>query len=185
MTLTDNFPNPQAWQMLQDKNPNIRFVETSVDATNRALGLQGFRTVFLAVHHLDEKTITAILKNAAQNNSGIGIFDGGDKNIWTILGILLVHPLLFFFLTPFFRPFRLSRILFTYLIPIIPFCTIWDGVVSILRLYHPDKLLAIARNFKIPNYDRRAGRQRNRFGMRVTYLIGYPKTPNDATQRLS
>ena len=48
-------------------------------------------------------------------------------------------------LTPFFRPFRLSRLVFTYLLPLIPLTTIWDGVVSILRLYSPAELLALAR----------------------------------------
>ncbi|MFT3793190.1 hypothetical protein [Flavobacterium sp.] len=185
MTLTDKFPNTSAWKMLQRKHPHIGFIETSMDAAHLPSDLKGFRTVFSAVHHLDEKTITAILANAAESRSGIGIFDGGDKNLLPILGIILVHPLLFFFLTPFFRPFRFSRIFFTYLVPIIPLCTIWDGIISILRLYRPDELLAIAQNAGIDNYEWHAGQRKNKFGMQVTYLMGYPQTTNDATQGLS
>lgn len=176
MTLTDKFPNLRAWQSIQRQNPNIRFIETPVDATHIPEQYQGFRTMFSAVHHLNEETISGVLKNAATHKEGIAIFDGGDKNIPILLAIVLFHPLLFFFATPFFRPFRFSRIFFTYLIPIIPFCTVWDGVVSIVRLYRPDELLSIAQNAGIENYRWRAGQQKNKFGMRVTYLIGYPQT---------
>ncbi len=37
--------------------------------------------------------------------------------------------------TPFIRPFKLSRVLFTYLIPVVPLFIWWDGIVSSLRTY--------------------------------------------------
>jgi protein-S-isoprenylcysteine O-methyltransferase Ste14 len=39
------------------------------------------------------------------------------------------------FATPFIRPFRWKRLLWTYLIPLVPFMCCWDGVVSQLRAY--------------------------------------------------
>ena len=42
--------------------------------------------------------------------------------------------------TPFVRPFRLSRLLLTYLLPLIPLTVVFDGFVSILRMYKPDQL---------------------------------------------
>jgi len=78
--------------------------------------------------------------------------------------------------TPFFKPFRFSRLLYTYIIPIIPFCTIWDGIVSIIRLYKPSELLKIAREVDTENYFWEAGKKRSNFGLKVTYLIGYPLT---------
>jgi hypothetical protein len=106
--------------------------------------------------------------------SGIGIFDGGDKNIFTVLGIILLHPIAFFLFTPFFKPFRFSRIFFTYLIPIIPLCTIWDGVVSIIRLHNPGQLIEMAEEVDRVNYSWKAGTVKNKFGMRIAYLIGTP-----------
>jgi hypothetical protein len=85
------------------------------------------------------------------------------------------HIIFFFFFTPFFRPFRFSRLLFTYIIPVIPFCQIWDGIVSIIRLYKPEELLGIAKEVDSENYFWKAGKVKNKFGIRVTYLIGYPK----------
>jgi len=38
-------------------------------------------------------------------------------------------------MTPFIKPFKIDRIIFTYLIPVLPLLTLWDGVVSVLRTY--------------------------------------------------
>ncbi|MBK8749040.1 MAG: hypothetical protein IPM04_14825 [Saprospiraceae bacterium] len=78
-----------------------------------------------------------------------------------ILGIILFHPLLFFLFTPFFRPFRISRLIFTYLIPIIPFCTVCDGIVSITRLYAPEHLERIARVHDEARYTWTSGQVKN------------------------
>jgi len=116
------------------------------------------------------------LKDAVDAKCGIGIFDGGNKNIFAVLCILIFHPILFFLFTPFFKPFRFSRLLFTYIFPIIPFCTVWDGIVSIIRLYKPNELLIIAHEVDKENYFWEAGKKRSNFGLKVTYLIGYPLT---------
>ena len=39
--------------------------------------------------------------------------------------------------TPLIRPFTLSRILWTYLLPLVPLTCWWDGIVSQLRAYTP------------------------------------------------
>jgi hypothetical protein len=89
--------------------------------------------------------------------------------------IVLFHPIVFLLFTPFFKPFRISRIIFTYLIPIIPFCTVWDGVVSITRLYSPATLLKMANEVDSETYTWKAGKLKNKLGMNVAYLLGYPQ----------
>ena len=173
--LTDKYPNISAYQYLSAKTKGgISFIDTSVDAADVPASLKGFRTIFSGFHHFDKFTAKSVLKNAVDARSGIGIFDGGDKNIMAIIAILLVHPLVFFFFTPFFRPFRFSRVLFTYIIPIIPFCTVWDGLVSIIRLYRPNELLQITNELSSENYSWKAGKMKCRYGLNMTYLIGYP-----------
>ena len=173
--LTDKYPNVKAYHFLKQKTKGtISFYEQPIDATKVPNDLKGFRTIFSSFHHFDRKEATAIIKAAVEANEGIGVFDGGERNFLTALGILLFHPLALFLLTPFFRPFRFSRLLFTYLMPIIPFCTIWDGIVSISRLYKPSELLKIAFEADNKNYYWRAGKVRNKFGLRIAYMIGYP-----------
>ncbi|KAF0202573.1 MAG: hypothetical protein FD170_1747 [Bacteroidetes bacterium] len=173
--LTDKYPNISAYQYLSAKtNGSISFIDASVDAADVPSNLKGFRTIFSGFHHFDKSTAKSVIKNAVDANSGIGIFDGGDKNILAILAIILFHPILFFFFTPFFRPFRFSRLFFTYLIPVIPFCTVWDGIVSIIRLYRPEELLQIANEVNPGNYSWKAGKIKSRYGLKVTFLIGHP-----------
>lgn len=174
--LTDKYPNISAFELLATKtNNSISFSDISVDATDVPNELHGLRTVFSGFHHFDATQAKAVLQNAVSANQGIAIFDGGDKNIMAILGIIFFHPIVFLLFTPFFRPWRISRIIFTYIIPIIPVCTIWDGVVSITRLYQPDALLRLAKDVDDTNYIWTAGKVKNRLQMNVTYLLGYPK----------
>jgi hypothetical protein len=42
-------------------------------------------------------------------------------------------------------------------------------------LYKPEELLEIAKEVDSKNYFWKAGKVRNKFGIHVTYLIGYPK----------
>jgi len=173
--LTDKYPNTSAYQYLSAKTKGgISFIDNSVDAAYVPANLKGFRTIFSGFHHFNKLTAKSVLKNAVDANSGIGIFDGGDKNILAIIAIILVHPVAFFLFTPFFRPFRFSRLLFTYIIPVIPVCTVWDGIVSIIRLYRPNELLQIASEITSENYYWKAGKMKSGYGLNVTFLIGYP-----------
>lgn len=180
ITLTDKFPNPAAWQYIQQKtNGLIHFYADPVDANSVPEQLKGVRTLFSAAHHFKPEQLQSILKAAVDQRKGICLFDGGDKNVLMFLGAVILQPLFFFFLTPFFCPFKVSRIVFTYIIPIIPFCTVWDGCVSLLRLYRPKELLQLTESISNPNYTWKAGRVKNHLGLHVTYLIGYPNLDAD------
>ncbi|HEX2935583.1 MAG TPA: hypothetical protein VHO72_09545 [Bacteroidales bacterium] len=173
--LTDKYPNTNAYAFLKAKTKGaISFIDVPVDAADVPFTLKGFRTIFSGFHHFDKSTAKAVLKNAVDAKSGIGIFDGGNKNILAIVFILIGHPLVFFLFTPIFKPFRFSRLFFTYIIPFIPFCTIWDGIVSIIRLYRPNELLQIATEVTPNKYHWQSGKMKSRHGLSVTYLIGYP-----------
>ncbi len=180
ITLSDLFPSLLIYQHLSDKTDGgISYIDLPVDATNVPSELKGFRTLFSGFHHFDRNKAKEVLKNAVDARQGIGIFDGGNRSLWMILLIIIVHPIVLFLCTPFFRPFQISRLLFTYLIPIIPFCTVWDGVFSILRLYKPDELLQLASEADHANYTWSSGKVRNQFGMSIAYLIGYPTIENN------
>lgn len=175
ITLTDKFPNIKAYDFLKEKtNGGINYISVSTDATNVPEDLKGFRTMFSAVHHFQPEQIKSILKNAIENHAAIGFFDGGEKSIFAILGLIIVHPIAFLLFTPFFKPFKFSRLFFTYILPLIPIYTVWDGVVSILRMYEPEELRQLAEDLKADNYIWTSGKTKNRFGIRATYLIGYP-----------
>ena len=68
---------------------------------------------------------------------------------------------------------RLSRLLFTYVIPVAPLLITWDAVVSTLRCYTPEELLAMAQRAGGGDYQWSAGSYWFR-GVPVTYLVGHP-----------
>jgi hypothetical protein len=175
ITLTDLYPQPAAWQLLVARTPGLAYLAAPIDATAVPAALAGFRTVFSAFHHFPPATAEALLADAVQQGAGIGIFEGAGKHWLEIALAWTVLPVAQLLFTPFMRPFRWSRLFFTYLVPLIPLFTIWDGTVSILRMYPPAQLLALARRADPTNsFKWQAGKVRHWWGPEVTYLIGTP-----------
>ncbi|MDB5201510.1 MAG: hypothetical protein JWQ27_919 [Ferruginibacter sp.] len=180
--LTDIYPNVGAYTLLKAQSGNmIDFIAKPVNAANVPAHLVGLRTMFSAFHHLDKKQARAVLQDAINAGQPIAVFDGGDRNVFVMIAIVIFHPILLFLFTPFFKPFRFSRILFTYIIPLIPFCTIWDGLISIMRLYTSAELLSLGEATN-GNYTWKAGRIRNRFGLGINYLVGQRSSLLSSTQ---
>lgn len=180
VVLTDLFPSLMVYKQIHEKtNGGISYIAVPVDACAVPSEMKGFRTLFSGFHHFQPAKAKAILSNAIACRREIAIFDGGNKSIAMILAILIIHPVMLFFCTPFIKPFRVSRFLFTYLIPVIPFCTIWDGIVSITRLYKPEEMEQLARQVDLSNnYNWVSGKVKNNYGMSIAYLIGTPFIKN-------
>lgn len=170
--LTDIYPRTDSWLYLAAKTSYaVAYVPYPVNATSVPAELKGFRTLFSGIHHFGPDSVRMIMEDAAAAGEGIAVFDGGDKNIFMVLLILLIHPLALLLFTPFIKPFRWTKLVYTYLVPLIPLGTVWDGVVSIANLYKPSELLTIARS-SAKGYDWKAGKVKNRYGLNITYLIG-------------
>jgi hypothetical protein len=76
---------------------------------------------------------------------------------------------------PLIRPFRWERLLYTYLIPLVPLTCLWDGFVSMLRAYTPEELEDLAASFGNVGYTWKAGQVKlDRSMAHLTYLIGLP-----------
>lgn len=69
----------------------------------------------------------------------------------------------------------LSRFLFTYLIPLVPLATIWDGMVSFLRVYSQEELKELVASLQSQDYTWEVGQASTGTPLFVfTYLVGYP-----------
>jgi hypothetical protein len=175
VTLSDKYPNIPAFELVKEEtNSAINYLAQPVDATDVPEELSGCRTIFSAFHHFNPALARSILADAAHKRVPIGIFEGAGKSYLEIAAALLLFPLVFFVVTPFLRPFRWSRLFFTYLVPLIPLCTMWDGSVSILRIYTPQHLLQLTAGIPVTNYTWRAGKIKHKTGLKIIYLIGYP-----------
>lgn len=175
-TLTDLYPRVSTYRSLAVKTGNeISGIAAPVDAADIPGELTGFRTMFSGIHHFSREDIKKILQNTIRSGEGIAIFDGGDKNPFMVLLILVFHPVAILLSTPFLKPFRFSRLVFTYVFPLVIIGAVWDGIVSIFNLYRPSSLLSVALEADSGKYHWEAGKVRNRFGLGVSFLIGLPK----------
>jgi hypothetical protein len=172
--LTDKYPNLGAFQRVRaTSEDHLSFYPGSVDATKVPRELNGVRTLFSSFHHFTPEKARAILQNAVDARQSIGIFEITSR---TPSAICLMFPwaLMPFVCTPFIRPFRWSRMLWTYLVPIIPLVLLFDGIVSCLRTYRPRELHEIVDNLTAAEYQWEVGQHSEAFGkLPITYLIGY------------
>ncbi len=94
--------------------------------------------MFLSFHHFKPDEAMSILQNAVDSTLPIAIFEGQERNLSHFIKFLF-SPINVLLITPFIRPFKFARILFTYFILIVPIFVFWDGNVSVLRTYSVKK----------------------------------------------
>jgi hypothetical protein len=173
--LTDKFPNLRAFEHAKrSSHTRLAFHPDPVDATRVPTDLEGFRTFFSCFHHFPREEARAILQDAVKHGQGVGIFEVAKRNWLTILFVFFL-PVIGFALVPFIRPFRWSRLLWTFPLPVGPFVLWFDGVMSCLRAHTPSELLELAHGLSQDGYHWEAGVEGKRRGfLPVTYMIGYP-----------
>ena len=172
--LTDKYPNLEAFQSVSaSSDHHINYYPESVDAMNVPPALKGLRTMFTSFHHFSPEDARAILQNAVDAGESVGIFEI-TKRAPSAIGTIFVGVLLMFLHTPRIRPFRWSRLLWTYLIPVIPLVLLFDGIISCLRTYRPQELREIVEKLTSCQYEWEIGELAGKRAP-VTYLIGYPK----------
>jgi hypothetical protein len=173
-TLTDLYPNVQSLEhAAADSGGAIDFIARPIDARAVPTELRGLRTLFNGFHHFRPADAQAILRDAAAAGQPVAIFEVSRRSAAMILPVLLV-PLFVLIATPFMKPFKWTRLFWTYIIPLVPLTCLWDGIVSQLRAYTVPELRAMAAaagsmTWRVDNP------RLYRSGARVTYLLGWPQ----------
>lgn len=179
IVLTDLYPNHQALARIASEMPEVfRWEARPVDARAAPADLEGLRTLFLAFHHFRPADAQAVLQGAVDNGAPIAVFEPLERNLLTFVKIAF-SPFAALILTPFIRPYRWGRLVWTYLIPAVPFGVTFDGLVSVLRTYRPHEMQAMIR--KVEGHDRyewEIGSARAGLAV-ITFLIGSPKPVAD------
>jgi hypothetical protein len=178
-TLTDKFPNLVAFRRICGAaGGRLTFVEQSVDASAVPDGLTGFRTLFTAFHHLPPELAQKVLSDAVNSRQGIGVFEVNERSAAAFFFNLLT-PIFILLSTPFIQPRRWRRFLLTYVLPVVPLVTMWDGIASNLRTYSLKELGQMTAAIPVAPgvYSWEMGHIRARSGRRITYLIGLPQKP--------
>ena len=177
VTLTDKFPNVDSWcAVAEETGGAVTFVRSPVDAADVPQNLRGFRTLFTSFHHFRLPEAREIFADAVAKDEGIGVFEYTERNwlIWALPTLLI--PLFVWLCTPFMRPFRWDRLLWTYLVPVVPMVAMWDGFVSNLRTYSVTELECLVRGLDDSGYGWRIGQVRSIGISNITYAIGSPSS---------
>lgn len=172
--LTDYFPNIDALEIAKKKAENIDYIRTPVDARNVPGNLKGLRTFFLTFHHFEPEDAKKILQDAVHSKNAIAIFEGQERSFASLLAMFL-SPVSVLLTTLFIRPFNLKRLLFTYVIPLVPLFVWWDGIVSSLRTYSVEEMKNLISELDHKDdYEWEVGRIRSGPGY-ILYLLGAEK----------
>ena len=177
--LTDKYPSPSAanGNGAGTRAAHLEFCRDSVDATAIPARLAGFRTIFSSFHHFTNAEALGFLRDSAEKRRGVGVFEVASRHVLTMLVICFI-PVLAWIATPFRRPFRWSRLLWTYVLPVVPFVLFFDGLVSCLRTYSLSDLRAMTNGLGGRDYHWEIGEEKGgRIPFCVVYLVGYPTAP--------
>lgn len=156
LNLTDRFPT----------NETISAIDVLEDELPRANGY----TMFNAFHHFDGDQQQRILKKMSRAEWAI-IAEPLNRSAFTLLGVFLLTGPFHFLLAPLVRPFSWARLFWTYLIPVVPFVTCWDGLVSVCRIPRKNDFIHLAEEASTSEFNWTFKQLPFTFG-RVALLVG-------------
>lgn len=96
--------------------------------------------------------------------------EGNNKSLRQVIGMTIIVPLVVLLRTPFIRPVRAERLLFTYLLPVLPLIIVWDGCAALFRIRGPDAARDLARAALPGTFAADAGKLPNNRGGFIIYL---------------
>lgn len=176
--LTDFYPNlPAMDRVAAQSHGSISVVRAPVDAANVPPELPGLRTLFNAFHHFRPDAARAILASAVRDQRPILVVELVDRVPALLLGSIFL-PLMFCLVLPMLRPFQWSWLFWTYVIPILPFWVMFDGIVSCLRIYSAPELHELTASLDAPGWTWEVRKVPTGPGVAATVLIGLPPPPS-------
>ncbi|KAK6086707.1 hypothetical protein SCUP515_00273 [Seiridium cupressi] len=168
--LTDLHPHPDSWSKITASSKHVTYVPYPVDASDAPEGLietytadgkRVFRLFNLAFHHFDDPLARDILKNTVETSDGFGIFEMQDRSFASMVTCFLYG---FFILlcAPFFYWWSPKRLFFVYVLPIVPFVLVFDGLISSLRTRTPEEVEVLLRTCgaDTTDWEIKSGRER-------------------------
>ena len=175
VVLTDLYPNlPRLERAQAEGGGQVTYQQCPVDATSVPEALPGFRLMCNAFHHLPPDAARKCLADAVSHGQGIALVEMVERSAASLFGVTFGTSAMLA-VTPFIRPLRASRLLLTYVVPVVPLCTWWDGVVSCLRAYSPEELARLVAALPDNDYVWDIGRLRVPHApTSLVYLIGRP-----------
>jgi len=173
VTLSDFYPNIKAFEYLKKNNESIDFISDPVDALHGKFDKNSLQTMLLSFHHFKPNDAKQILQNNVDNKSTLLVIESLDRSLPSLLAMFF-SPISLLLMTPLIKPFSFLRIIFTYIIPIMPIFVWWDGIVSSLRTYSKDDLTELILEVEgAESYEWEIGEVKSG-AIKNIYLLAYP-----------
>ena len=175
IVLTDLYPDLELAHKINNvPSTSVTYKTQPVDATEVDHSMKGVRTMVSSFHHMRPEIARNILEDAQQSRQPICIFEISDNSAPGLIRWigLPVNFLMTWFITPMTRPITWQQLIFTYLVPVIPLCFAWDGVVSNARTYTLDDMDYLLDGLESDKYKWEKGTIPGK--MNKLYLLGYP-----------
>jgi hypothetical protein len=169
--LTDRMPNAGLVERGAGPRDGLIAEAQTVDATCVPERLRGFRTVFSAFHHFDPEAARAMLADAFRRREGIGIFEVARPTLRAVVTVFAV-PFLALRAAAMARPVRWSRLVWTFVLPLVPVVLFVDGVLSCLRSYSLNDLRELTAEFEAADYQWQVGEEAGL--AQIAFLLGGP-----------
>jgi len=154
---------------------NSQISRVIIESQNFKASEEGLYLSVNSFHQFSVDEATNILKQIAQKRQPIVVVEGNNDSLWQVFGMTVIVPLTVLLTAPFVKPFRIERVIFTYLIPILPLVTFLDGFIALFKLYAPKDLDELTGSIETTNYYWRSGKIDNGRGGKIIFLIGYPE----------
>ena len=173
-------PVPELYQRWSPNDRPIQLIRTDLYPSGEGIDFLDLRsdayppahlyTLFNAFHHLDSMDQLQIMARMSVSRTAL-IAEPLSRNPLTFLGVFVLTGPGNFILSPFVRPFSWPRMFWTYIIPIVPVVTCWDGLISVLRTPRSKDFRELAKMASNDHFIWRAESISFPFG-RVNMLVG-------------
>ncbi|MFO0748475.1 MAG: class I SAM-dependent methyltransferase [Myxococcota bacterium] len=149
LTLTDLHPHGEEWEVLARSRPQqIDHVATPVDATavDPSLAEGRARVIINALHHFPPSLVSAIFADAVREGRGIFVAEsfGRDPRGFLVFADPGLRSL---YSSPLRGRRRLARAALVWATPAALLASLWDGLVSTMRIYTEADLRALVAPF--------------------------------------
>lgn len=173
---SDYYPNIEGFKRAVKKGGDkFSYIESPVNAMDVPADHKGLRTMFLSFHHFRPNDAKQILQNAVDSKQPIFIAEAQERNIMHFIAFFF-SPINVLIMTPFIRPFNIWRLVFTYLIPLVPLFVWWDGLASVLRTYSEKEMNELIKSLNNgDSFEWEVGKKKAGPSS-IPYLLGIPKS---------
>jgi hypothetical protein len=175
--LTDLHPQLDAWERARFAFPHdVGFIATPVDATciPAALGDGRARVIINAFHHFPPEVARGILRDAVAGSAGIFIAEPFDRNPLRFASFIPVGALALAANPVLSARDRVAKAVMTWMSPLVIAASLWDGVVSTLRIYEREELEEMVAPLG-DGFEWTWGRHEHALGRHGYYFYGVPR----------